>query len=107
MSETVQPTDEERFISKLLTDNGYHMAKPIGDGLYACCYRPGFMWSLIVGVIGDTIGYRDRWDYETESGVATALLTWDGTGEPTGWHRHPDSGRRRPGGDPAKEYVQE
>lgn len=30
---------------------------------------------------------------------------WDGTGEPDGWMRHPVSGRRRPGGDPGKEYV--
>ena len=25
--------------------------------------------------------------------------------EPTGWMRHPTTGRRRPGGDPAAEYV--
>jgi len=25
--------------------------------------------------------------------------------EPTGWSRHPDTGRYRPGGDPAREYV--
>ena len=30
---------------------------------------------------------------------------WDGTGEPEGWMRHPSSGRRRPGGDPAQEHV--
>jgi hypothetical protein len=25
--------------------------------------------------------------------------------EPADWMRHPKSGRRRPGGDPAKEYI--
>jgi hypothetical protein len=25
--------------------------------------------------------------------------------EPKGWFRHPRTGRRRPGGDPAKEYI--
>ena len=38
--------------------------------------------------------------------VAVATLeTWDGVGEPTGWMRHPTTGRRRPDGDPSKEYV--
>jgi hypothetical protein len=34
-----------------------------------------------------------------------AISRWDGTGEPLGWHRHPPTGRRRPDGDPDKEYV--
>jgi len=33
------------------------------------------------------------------------MEAWDGEGEPTGWMRHPASGRRRPGGDETKEYV--
>jgi hypothetical protein len=35
-----------------------------------------------------------------------ALREWDGNGEPDGWMRHPDSGRRRPDGDAAREYVE-
>lgn len=34
-----------------------------------------------------------------------AFATWDGTGDPDGWIRHLGTGRRRPGGDPSKEYV--
>ena len=34
-----------------------------------------------------------------------AALGWDGNGEPEGWYRHVPSGRRRPGGDPAKEHT--
>ena len=36
-----------------------------------------------------------------------AMQVWDGTGEPSGWCRHPATGRRRPGGDPATEFVRE
>jgi hypothetical protein len=35
------------------------------------------------------------------------MEAWDGDGEPDGWSRHPPTGRRRPGGDPDKEYVSE
>lgn len=51
--------------------------------------------------------YSDVWHYETVYGAALALQNWDGAGEPSGWHRHPATGRRRPGGDPAKEFVRE
>lgn len=30
---------------------------------------------------------------------------WDGTGEPQGWFRNQTTGRRRPGGDPAQEFI--
>ncbi len=46
----------------------------------------------------------DTWDYETHEAGLKAM-GWDGKGEPTGWHRHPASGRRRPGGNPENEYV--
>lgn len=35
-----------------------------------------------------------------------AMQAWDGS-EPEGWIRHLASGRRRPGGDPAQEYIGE
>jgi hypothetical protein len=34
-----------------------------------------------------------------------ALHEWDGEDDPDGWVRHLNSARRRPGGDPAREYV--
>ena len=37
--------------------------------------------------------------------AVAALESWDGTGEPDGWIREPNSGRRRPGGDASQEYV--
>lgn len=39
-------------------------------------------------------GYGDRWCYASYKAAKTALDAWDGSGEPTGWHRHPDTGRR-------------
>jgi len=37
-----------------------------------------------------------------------AFALWDPAvmPEPEGWFRHPHSGRRRPGGDASKEYVE-
>jgi hypothetical protein len=56
----------------------------------------------------DDDGYDDRWCFDTFGLALHALAEWQARGfegEPIGWHRHPDSGRRRPEGDPAKEYV--
>lgn len=54
--------------------------------------------------------YTDSWIYDAEQGLDDAgwraALGWDGDGEPQGWYRHVQSGRRRPEGDPAREYVQ-
>jgi hypothetical protein len=41
------------------------------------------------------LGFADLWDYDTRELALAALTTWDGTGEPTGWVRHPATGRRR------------
>lgn len=51
--------------------------------------------------------YDDTWIYDVEQVDAgwRAALGWDGGGEPGGWYRHVQSGRRRPDGDPAKEFV--
>lgn len=49
--------------------------------------------------------YGDRWCYHSYAAAKVALDTWDGEGEPTGWHRHPDSGRRRENGDPVRETI--
>lgn len=60
-------------------------------------------------VIGepDALTYDDRWCYVTVSQAAVWGRRWSaeaGT-EPDGWHRHPTSGRRRPDGDAAREYL--
>ncbi|MEW1959789.1 hypothetical protein [Kineococcus sp. NPDC059986] len=49
--------------------------------------------------------YTDRWCYHDVYAAVRAAEAWDPAqeDEPTGWHRHPLSGRRRPDGDPSKE----
>ncbi len=52
-------------------------------------------------------GYDDGWCYASLSGAIAAMLQWDlaVAAEPDGWFRHPFTGRRRPNGDAAQEYV--
>lgn len=46
--------------------------------------------------------YRNElWQLRDDSNVLRYFIP----GEPHGWMRHPSSGRRRPNGDPALEYV--
>lgn len=48
----------------------------------------------------------DVWCYHRAEDALAAAEAWNGEGDPPdGWHRHPMSGRRRPNGDPAREYV--
>lgn len=52
--------------------------------------------------------YTGRWSYQPGRAAFDAAWVWLATGcagEPHGWHRHPGSGRRRPGGDPAQEHI--
>lgn len=51
--------------------------------------------------------FEDRWCFHSTTAALTALWAWSTAlePEPTGWHRHLPSGRRRPDGDPGKEYV--
>lgn len=53
--------------------------------------------------------WDDTWYYDNESAALQALLAWDPAleAEPGGWTRHPATGRRRPNGDAALEYVRE
>lgn len=86
-----------------------------GDHLYARVLADGRMLHLLpwrVGGVQVSVGlgdgyYTDTWIFDCEQAEAgwRAALGWDGQGEPDGWYRHPQSGRRRPDGDPAREYV--
>lgn len=50
--------------------------------------------------------YDGCWCYDSVARALEEQASWDGVGEPTGWKREPSSGRRRPDGDPAQEYMQ-
>jgi len=65
------------------------------------------MHLCLVAIVVDIHGYghSDAFYYTSREQATRALEQWDGTGEPQGWVRHPQSGRRRDDGDPSKEYL--
>ena len=70
----------------------------------ACINRLMFTYALI-SELTESGMYGDRWCYHSYEAAKAALDAWDGEGEPTGWHRHPTTGRRRENGDPQKETI--
>lgn len=78
---------------KRLADGRICALMPINSGLIALC----------VGIT--PWGHPDSYYYRYGE-AGRALDAWNGEGEPSGWFRHPQSGRRRADGDPAKEYFQ-
>lgn len=76
------------------------------DGRRVWIVQFAFTAAILIGD-PDAWEYDDRWCYATASLAASHARAWNaepGT-EPTGWHRHPATGRRRLEGDPALEYL--
>lgn len=101
-------------IQDLIDQTGSHelgvtpdMVKDLGDDTYVMIKPLMFHWTMIRGDFGDFFGYFDRWCYETREMAEDALdkfpLNPDPSYEPSGWHRHPKTGRRRESGDPELE----
>jgi hypothetical protein len=108
-------------LKEQLAAQGVHIVEAAGiatgkDGLpYARALPDGRVLHLLpwrVGGVQLSVGwgdgyYTDTWIYgggQANAGWAAAR-SWNGEGEPEGWYRHAQSGRRRPEGDPAKEFV--
>ena len=92
---------------QICDENGYGHYTRFSDGRDACL--AGLMYTVAIFSDLTEWGHGDRWCYETFPKALAALREWesrDGQGEPTGWHRHPNTGRRRPNGDASKEYVE-
>lgn len=53
----------------------------------------------------DGFAHEDAWCYARPEQAIEIVNTWDGEGEPTGWIKHPTTGRYRPAGDAAAERV--
>lgn len=86
----------------------YRHVGVFGDGEYVAFYPLMFHWTMIRGNLDYQFGYDNRWCFANESVVRKEFEAWEALrfeGEPEGWHRHPDSGRRRPGGDASQEYI--
>lgn len=99
MSEPGLSEDEERgpwVLYRRTLDNGDEIAVlPMTSG----------KGRLVIGPAG-SIGYDDGYCYESRDRAIQAAKEWSGEGDPLdGWHRHIGSGRRREGGDPARESV--
>lgn len=87
-------------------DEGFVVKRELGDGRAVWIYPLLYTHSICIGRINYPV-YDDRWCYADRAKAEAALVAWNPLTqkEPEGWHRHPDSGRRRPDGDPTKEHV--
>jgi hypothetical protein len=67
--------------------------------------RPFSAWIVTLPDPAGTL-YENCWHYSGLYDAYMAARTWllEGDAEPTGWHSHPQSGRRRPTGDPGREF---
>lgn len=93
-----------------LLKNGYLDPVFLPNGHWAACHPFMFTAAVITGSIDEVnFGYSNRWCYETMHEARQSLKSWvanfETQLEPEGWHRHPSTGRRRPEGDAAHEYV--
>lgn len=100
----------DKFIKQITDGSPGATVKDLGDGTYVMSKSLLFHWTLIRGQIDDWTGYFDRWCYATRELAEKALHDFPSNPpadyEPTGWHRHPKTGRRRPEGDSAHEHVE-
>lgn len=71
--------------------------------------EPLLMGGARLHVVTDATSTRSSeiFDFQDADRGVVELFLWSGEGEPEGWYRHRPSNRRRPGGDPSKEYVAE
>ncbi|WP_423396044.1 hypothetical protein [Burkholderia sp. LMG 21824] len=84
-------------------EDGYTDYRVFTNGRDALVSRLLFTYAILSDMT--VHGYGDRWCYSSYADAKASLDAWDGEGEPTGWHRHPDSGRRRENGDPNRETI--
>lgn len=89
-----------------IREQGYLLVVEKPGGNICAIHRLMYTYAILSEC--DFFGYGDRWCYSTLEKAQEALRAWSGESgtEPMGWHRHPRTGRRRPDGDPNKEYVQ-
>lgn len=78
------------------------LTRDLMDGTWVHAKPLLFHWTVIRGYWDDPIGYFDRWCYRDQTMAVDALNSFPEAPapdwEPDGWHRHPNSGRRRENG---------
>jgi hypothetical protein len=82
------------FLQWLITEAGYSSPKIIPGGRWAAIIPKMFTHAIAIGPLFDYCSITTSWCYETREEAKAALVAWTGYGEPAGWIRHPDSGRR-------------
>lgn len=91
-----------------LKSQGYLHPKPVTGGRWAAISEKMFTIAINTGEMMDFHTVNEHWCYSAgdkatkmESYVLAkaAFDAWDGNGEPSGWIRHPASGRRRRDGE--------
>lgn len=90
-----KPDPDKQYLTILAESCGYLDVVEKGDaGL--CAIQPLMFTYAVLAELNMT-GYGNRWCYHTYKDAKAALDAWDGADgtEPSGWHRHPKSGRRR------------
>jgi hypothetical protein len=102
--ETTKHVVNAKFLTWLM-QQGYKDCRPLPNNRYAAISPLMYTHAIITGRMLDRTGYENRWCFDSYESAKNAMDEWDGTGEPYGWHRHPSTGRRRPDGDAALEYV--
>jgi hypothetical protein len=84
----------------------YQNLRILADGRAVWIQRKIFTHAITVGKADDDTSIENHWCYETKDQAAAALAQWDPMTqeEPDGWFRNPQTGRRRPNGDAAREH---
>jgi hypothetical protein len=99
-----QPEVPGNALQHWAVSQGYAYARVLLDGRLVCV-EPLFAHQALLALTTPGLALQDGWIYASLEEALAAARAWDGREEPSGWHRHPRSGRRRPRGDPAREYV--
>ena len=98
---------DEELLRQAASGGGPAYGRRLPGGRWVFVYYELFR-SAKLGVGRRGAGCLDEcWQYQDRAVAVAAARSWDGVGEPEGWTRHWASGRRRPDGDPAREYVRE
>jgi hypothetical protein len=90
-----------------MTPEDATLYRELGDGRALWVYRMNYTYKLVIGAVG-VPWFDNSWCYKNLAAATVAFVAWNPLEqeEPTGWVRHPHSGRRRfPDGDPATEEV--
>jgi hypothetical protein len=91
-----EPLPEE--FKEFLESESYFFPIGIPGNRWVALTKFMFTTAIIVGSRDDRAGYSDRWCYHDTKEAFAAMVGCDWSRypatEPTGWHRHPKSGRR-------------